>query len=180
MFRRREQHLTVDCIAYNSIEENKKKNYFVIQYNINIPAAVVNNPIGRLEALERARVLIESDFGLNETVDYQITGTYELKNVDTNMVREWVGNFYAGLNNPSIIQDFQLFEGFSFVNTVWPLLENVGAKLLFNGRDSKWKFERLQSIILNVQSTVYENHPLLQKRKLLQGKRKFHRSFDLP
>ena len=62
MFRRREQHLTVDCIAYNSIEENKKKNYFVIQYNINIPAAVVNNPIGRLEALERARVLIESDF----------------------------------------------------------------------------------------------------------------------
>ena len=118
MFPNREQRLTVDCIAYNSIDEKNKKDHFVIQYNINIPAEVVQDPIRRLDALERARNLIESDFGLDETIDYQITGTYELRNVDTNVVRTWVGSFYAGINNPSIIQDFQLFDGNSFVNTV--------------------------------------------------------------
>jgi hypothetical protein len=180
MPRRREQLLTVDCIAYNSIQEGRDKNYFVVQYNVNIPADVVQDPLARLNAIERTKNLIENDFGLNENVDFQITGTYELRNVETNLVREWVGNFYAGLNNPAIIQDFQLFDSGSFVNQVWPLLENVNAQLLFNGRDSKWKFERLQSIIFNIQCTVYKNHPVLQQRRLVQGNRKFRNVFILP
>ncbi len=180
MFLNREQRLTVDCIAYNSIDEKNKKDHFVIQYNINIPAEVVQDPIRRLDALERARNLIESDFGLDETIDYQITGTYELRNVDTNVVRTWVGSFYAGINNPSIIQDFQLFDGNSFVNTVWPTLENVNTQLLFNGRDSKWKFDRLQSIILNVQCTVDKTHRILSNRGLTRANKKFRKRFELP
>lgn len=180
MLRRREQLLTVDCIAYNSIQEGNNKDHFVVQYNINIPAVVVQDPAARLDALERTRNLIENDFNNTDLVDYQITGTYELRNVDTNLVREWVGNFYAGLNNPAVIQDFQLFESNSFINTVWPLLDNVNAQLLFNGRDSKWKFERLQSIIINVQCTVFKNHRVLQNRQLTRGNRRFRRNFILP
>ena len=180
MASRREQHLTVDCIAYNSIEENRKKDYFVVQYNINIPAYIVQDPVTRLDALERARNLIDTDFGFSDPIDYQITGTYELRNINTNMVREWVGSFYAGLNNPAIIQNFQLFDGNLFVNTVWPTLENVNTQLLFNGRDSKWKFDRLQSIILNVQCTVDKTHRILSNRGLTRANKKFRKRFELP
>ena len=180
MFRRREQLLTVDCIAYNSIQEKRNKNYFTVEYNINIPADVVHNPEERINALERVKNLLETDFEQRDIIDYQMTGTYELRNTETGLLREWVGNFYAGLNNPAILQEFQVFDGHSFVNDVYPMLDHVEAQLLFNGRDSKWKFERLQSIIFNVQCTVHENHKVLQNRKLTRKKRKFRRTFELP
>ena len=180
MLRRREQFLTVDCIAYNSIQESGNNNLFVVEYNINIPASVVQNPEERIHALERVKTLLETDFEAGDIIDYQITGTYELRNTDTGLLREWVGNFYAHMNNPAMIQEFQLFDGRSFVNDVYPMLDNVEAQLLFNGRDSKWKFERLQSIIFNVQCTVYQNHKVLQNRKLTRKKRKFRNTFDLP
>jgi hypothetical protein len=92
-----------------------------------------------------------------------------------------VGSFYAGLHNPAVLQDFQLFNSRSFVNTVHNLLETVDEQLLYNGRDTKWEFDSLQSIIINVQSTVVERHRVIRQRRLEQGRRrrKFRQTFDL-
>jgi hypothetical protein len=92
-----------------------------------------------------------------------------------------VGSFYAGLHNPAVLQDFQLFDRRSFVNIVHNLLETVDEQLLYNGRDTKWEFDSLQSIIINVQSTVVERHRVIRQRRLEQGRRrrKFRQTFDL-
>jgi len=52
---------------------------------------------------------------------------------------------------------------------------------LYNGRDTKWEFDSLQSIIINVQSTVVERHRVIRQRRLEQGRRrrKFRQTFDL-
>jgi hypothetical protein len=180
MLRRREQLLTVDCTAYRAVQLNYNDR-LTVEYNINIPAFVIHNPDLRRNALERVRVLLETDFNPTDTIDYQITGTYVLRNTENNDTREWVGSFYAGLHNPAVLQDFQLFNSRSFVNTVHNLLETVDEQLLYNGRDTKWEFDSLQSIIINVQSTVAEGHRVIRERQLQQGtrRRKFRQTFDL-
>ena len=179
MIRRREQLLTVDCTAYNSVQSNQHRDFYLVEYNINIPAFVVYNREDRWNALERIRVLLETDFNPTDEIDYQITGTYVLRNTENNDTREWVGSFYAGLHNPAIIQDFQLFDRHSFVNTVHLSLENVDEKLLYNGRDTKWEFESLQSVIINVQTTVFKTHRVLVDRRLQGRRRKFRQTFEL-
>jgi hypothetical protein len=180
MLRRREQLLTVDCTAYRAVQFDHNDR-LTVEYNINIPAFVVHNPDLRRNALERVRVLLETDFNPADQIYYQITGTYVLRNTENNDTCEWVGSFYAGLHNPAVLQDFQLFDRRLFVNTVHNLLETVDEQLLYNGRDTKWEFDSLQSIIINVQSTVVERHRVIQQRRLKQGirRRKFRQTFDL-
>jgi hypothetical protein len=177
--REREHQLKVDCTAYN-LSDTRNKEHFVVVYNINVPATVVNDQESRLNALERICLLLESDFGRNEIVNYQITGTYILRNSESGDTKEWVGSFYAGTHNPAIVADFQLFNSDTFVNTVFPILNNVEEKLLWNGRNTKWTFERLQSVIINAQCTVNKSHPILQIRKLIRRKTKFRNIFNLP
>jgi hypothetical protein len=104
-----------------------------------------------------------------------------LQNTENNDTREWVGPFYAGRHNPALLQDFQLFDRHSFVNIVHILLETVDKQFLYNGRDTKWEFDSLQSIIINVQSTVVKGHRVIRERRLEQGRRrrKFRQTFDL-
>jgi hypothetical protein len=137
MLRRREQLLTVDCTAYKAVQSNQSNNYFSVEYKINIPAFVVHNPGLRRNTLERVQVLLETDFNPIDQIDYQITGACVLRNTENNDTREWVGSFYAGLHNLAVLQDFQLFDRRSFVNSVYILLENVDEQLLYNGRDTK-------------------------------------------
>jgi hypothetical protein len=80
---------------------------------------------------------------------------------------------------PAVLQDFQLFDRRSFVNTVHNLFENVDKRLLYNGRDTKWEFDSLQSIIINVQSTVVEGHQIIRARRLGGRRRKFRQTFEL-
>jgi hypothetical protein len=75
MLRRREQLLTVDCTAYRAVQLNQKDR-LTVKYNINIPAFVVHNPDLPRNALERVRVLLETDFNPTDQIDYQITGMY--------------------------------------------------------------------------------------------------------
>jgi hypothetical protein len=161
------------------VQSNQHRDFYLVEYNINIPAFVVYNREERWNALERIRVLLETDFNPTDEIDYQITGTYVLRNTENNDTREWVGSFYAGLHNPAIIQDFQLFDRNSFVNTVHLSLENVDEKLLYNGRDTKWEFESLQSVIINVQTTVFKTHRVLVDRRLQGRRRKFRQTFEL-
>jgi hypothetical protein len=41
MLRRREQLLTVDCTAYNSVQSSQYRDFYLVKYNVNIPAFVV-------------------------------------------------------------------------------------------------------------------------------------------
>jgi hypothetical protein len=63
------------------------------------------------------------------------------------------------------------------VNSAHFLLENVGQKLLYNGRDPKWQFESLQSVIINAQTIVRKTH--LSNRNLNGRRRKFRQIFEL-
>jgi hypothetical protein len=92
--------------------------YFTVKYNINIPAFVVHNQDLRRNALEIVRVLLETDLNPTDPIDYQITSMHVLRNTENDDTREWVGSFYAGLHNPAVLQDFQLFFSRSFVNIV--------------------------------------------------------------
>ena len=179
MLRRREQLLTVDCTAYNSVQSSQYRDFYLVEYNVNIPAFVVYDRDLRRNALERVRVLLETDFNPTDNIDFQITGTYVLRNTENNDTREWVGSFYTGLHNPAIIQDFQSFDRHSFVNNVHLLLETDNEKLLYNGRDTKWEFESLQSVIINAQTTVFKSHRVLVDRRLQGKRRKFRQMFEL-
>ncbi len=170
--------MTVDCTAYRAVPLDHNDR-LTVEYNINIPSFVVHNPDLRRNALERVRVLLETDFNPTEPIDYQLTGTYVLRNTENNDTREWVGSFYAGLHNLAVLQDFQLFNSGSFVNTVHNLLETVDEQLLYNGRDTKWEFDSLQSIIINVQSTIVERHQIIRARRLGGRRRKFRQTFEL-
>jgi len=70
MIRRREQLLTVDCTAYNSVQSNQHRDFYLVEYNINIPAFVVYNREERWNALERIRVLLETDFNPTGSFEY--------------------------------------------------------------------------------------------------------------
>jgi hypothetical protein len=100
-------------------------------------------------------------------------------NTENNDTQERMGSFYAGLRNPAITQDFQLFNRQLFVNRVHILLENVNEQLLYNGRDTKWEFESLQSVIINVQSTIFRTHQILRDQNLQGRIRKFRQTFEL-
>jgi len=62
MLRRREQLLTVDCTAYNSVQSSQYRDFYLVEYNVNIPAFVVYDRDLRRNALERVRVLLGDGF----------------------------------------------------------------------------------------------------------------------
>ncbi len=82
----------MDCTAYNSVQNNNK---FLVEYNINTPAFVVHDRDLLWNALERVRVLLETDFNPTDEIEYQITGTYVLQNTENNDTQECVGSFYT-------------------------------------------------------------------------------------
>lgn len=175
----RELRLKVDATAFKSSDNNRQR-FFVVFFNINIPAFVVNDAEQRRDALNRTRDLLVDDFGVRETVFFQITATYILKNAETNDERQWKGSFQTKLNNPSLLSEFQQFRNDTFVEIANGIISNAEAKLLQNGRNSKWTFERLQSIIVNAQCLVFESHSVLQKRSLVRRQKRFRVTFDLP
>jgi hypothetical protein len=142
-------------------------------------AFVVHDPDLQWNALEGVRVLLETNFNATDQVEYQITRTYIMCNTENNDTQERMGSFYAGLRNPAITQDFQLFNRQLFVNRVHILLENVNEQLLYNGRDTKWEFESLQSVVINVQSTIFRTHQILRDQNLQGRIRKFRQTFEL-
>lgn len=171
----RTHQLKVDCTAVR-----QQHNQYVVIYNINLPRDIVRDPTQRLDALQRVRALLISDFSGVNNLSFQITGTYTLRHSETNEVKDWVGSFSTQINNPSVISQFQLFNRQTFVNTVFQILNTAEAQLLYNGRNSKWKFEELQSIIINVNCNVDGKHPVLKKRRLVRRKIRFRNTFALP
>ena len=174
-----EHQLKVDCAAFKSAKQRQRE-YFLVVYTINLPSKVVYNPEQRLDALKRVSLLLQTDFGPTENVDYQITGTYLLHNTKTNEIKTWVKSFFMGLNNPAIIQNFSLFKKNTFVSNVFQALDTADSQLLHNEIHSRWQLKRLQSVSIVAQCIVYNTHQVLQIRKLNRRNKKFRNTFTLP
>ena len=173
------QELKVDCAAFPSAKRNGRQ-FYVVFYNVNIPIFILNDPAERRNALERTRALFLEDFGVEEAVYFQVSASYILKHQDTGDERDWRGSFQTKLNNPSLLSEFQQFRSATFVDTVNPIIDNAENKLFQNGRDSKWTFERLQSIIISAQCLVFDTNAILLKRNLVRKRKRLRVTFDLP
>jgi hypothetical protein len=158
---------------------DRDDDYRVIFYNFNVTAADVRNLMQRQQVLEKIHTTVNGDFGFDAEIFFAVTATFWLIHSETNQRVEWVGNFYANFdNNPSVIQDFKAYQSDTFVVSSFDLLNHVENILTLNGKNSKWTFESLQSVIFNFQARVLKNHDVINKR-LIQFNNRRQQSFQL-
>jgi hypothetical protein len=171
--------LKVDVIA---LPQRTGKDFIVV-YNINIPVATVHDEELRRQALERAQRLLSADLAPSRMY-YQLTGSYILRNTHTGDTKLFTGSFCPQGNCPSIIQGFQPFNAETFVQNSFAALDNAEEKLRsWRGLDTNFVFDRLVSVIVNVNAPVTQKHPILEKRQLLRSHGRYsrrHRTFKLP
>ena len=170
--------LKVDCTSLTIEKSDEEDDQFMIIYNVNIPAEIVNNDIERQAVLERVKNLLVHDFR-GENVVYQICAAYYLKHIDTNEEIVWSGSFFAKNNNPSRLLGFQVFDATEFVDICYDATENVDEKLRNNNFDTKWQYDRLISVIVNIQAEVPADHYIIRNRNLRFNARR-HFTFSLP
>jgi len=150
-------------------------------YNFNIPSEYVDDEDRRRQVLERIDNVVRADFGSNQ-VQYMITASYYLRNIHTGKEYIWTGSFFLRENSPATISSFQPYNA-NFVANAFHSLQNVRTKLTWLGVNTAWTFDRLESAIVNVQSSVSEYDPILELRQLnRQGSRgrRHHETFLLP
>ena len=171
--------LKVDCTSLNfDSEDIHRRDELMVFYNVNIPAAIIINNQEKRAVLERVKNLLIRDFDQADIV-YQICASYFLRHTETNQEIIWTGSFFARNNNPSRLLSFQVFDPNQFVDICFEATENVDDKLRYNNFDTKWKYDRLISVIINIQAEVSRDHPVLRKRNLQYDERR-HTTFSLP
>lgn len=150
--------------------------------NINIPERYID----RLRpVLQRIYAFVAGDYEGIEDVQYQVTATYTIRNTHDGEVRQWTGSFLPKANNNlSTIDSFQPF-GPDFVDRLELLCnrENVIAKLLLHNADTRWEFDSLSGLVLNVQAKVPRGFHTLSRRDLnsvRHGHATRHVTFPLP
>jgi len=151
-------------------------NQYIVIYNANIPAVLVQDEQDRTEALERIRNLFQADFGARETF-FQITASYMLRNTGTNELRYWSGSFFARGNFPAQLSDFEQFNPATFVQSTLAQTRDIEARLTWRGHDTLWTFESLKSVIINAQCRVGKQDALLYKRNFIPNASRFNRVF---
>jgi len=152
------------------------ENQYIVVYNANIPAVLVQDEQDRRQALERIRNLFQADFGARETY-FQLTASYMLRNTGTNELRYWSGSFFARGNFPAQLSDFEEFNPATFVQTCLAQTRDVDTRLKWRGHDTLWTFESLNSIIINAQCNVHKQDALLNKRNFVPNASRFERVF---
>ena len=153
------------------------QNAFVIIYNINVPEQIINQPNEFLATLQHIRSLITGDFGGGRVL-FQITASYLLEHTETGQIRTWTGSFFVKNNILAQVSDFIVFNANNFVRTSFLEIASLTEKLTLNNVDTKCKFNRLLSVIFNIQSTVDPTNPMLIARGLENPRR--HRTFHFP
>ena len=137
----------------------------------------------RRQALERAQRLLSADLAPSR-MQYQLTGTYILRNINTGETVSFTGSFFAKANSPAIIQGFRPYNEATFVRNSFDALENAEEQLRsWRGQDTRFVFDRLVSVIVTVNALVTQNHPVLEKRQLLSNHGRYsrrRRTFKLP
>ena len=151
-----------------AIYDRQNPNRRILVYNFNIPF----DRLCDLATFEFVRQELERDFpleadGVLVPPYFQLSAVYVLVNTTTNEERIWCGSFHPRGRDLAQLTAFRAFEP-----TVFPpyALENsdpehVANKLsaVVNGQDSVWQFDRLISVVVSFQTTLYLRHPLFER-----------------
>jgi len=136
----------------------------VIIFNFNVPMDRLRNQ----ETFEFVRQLLETDCPLEaESVVippyFQLSAVYVLVNVNTNQERIWAGSFNPRGRELAQLTPFRQYDSASFVHyaLIHSEPEHATNKLssFVQGQDSEWRFERLISVVISIQTTLHLNHP---------------------
>jgi hypothetical protein len=173
----KQHQLNVDCKRYHSPKSRQSAEFYTVIYDIKLPTHIVHDPELRWNTLERIRNLLYQDFNGGVSVFFQISGTYLLVHSKSEKTTECVGLIQEDIFNPLIHQEYELFDRNTFVDKVFPILQNVEEKLGWTGKDNKWRFDQLQYININCKSIVFKSHSILRNRNL---KRELQNTFNLP
>lgn len=164
-------HLSVHDLKVDQTVLASDDSYIFIS-NINIPAVYLNHS----EAiLTRAYNFIRTDYHTCPVVQYQVTATYELRNTTDNSIRQWTGSFSPRNNLSGALTPFEYFDE-SFVEKIAVAsdVNNIVQKLKFTNTATNYVFERLTSIIINVQASVKGTFATLAKRNLAYNRHGRH------
>jgi hypothetical protein len=167
--------LKIDATSIQTRLNNQ--NAFVIIYNINVPQHIVNQPNEFLTTLQDIKNLVAGDFGGGHVL-FQITASYLLEHTETGQLRTWTGSFFVKNNSLAQVSSFIVFNANNFVRTSSLEIASLTQKLTLQNGNTKWKFNRLLSVIFNIQSTVDPTNRLLTTRNLKNPRR--HRTFQFP
>ena len=147
---------------------------YLIIYNFNIPETVVYNQDELIVTLQRIGKLITEDF-IHKRVLYQIIASYILKHQVTGETRTWTRSFFVKNNSLAQVSDFLVFDNNTFVRTSLIEIGDIENKLNLDN-DTKWRFDRLLSVIFNTQCAVFIGEDVLQRRFLNQARQ--HKTFS--
>lgn len=138
-------------------------NSVIFVTNINIPVANLEEQ----QVIDRAYNFIQSEYAHVPSVQYQVTATYELRNTLDNSVRQWSGSFSPRNNLHGSLTPFEYFDQ-TFIPRVQAAcdLNYVRQKLTLRNVNTNYVFERLTSIVINVQAAVPANFERLIQRNL--------------
>ena len=161
-------------------------NNFLLISNINIPEFYLDDTLPQI--LQRVHQFIIHNYGPDLNIQFQITATYTLINAENNQSRLWTGSFFpAGTDRASITQ-FRSF-GPDFIPFCSRHLQrdHIINTLQWADYSSLWRFETLQSVIINIQALVHPNHHVIRSRQLYmpvgdarRRRRRTHVTFLLP
>jgi len=176
------QDLKVDSTAVPFQTVNGERKYVLI-YNCNIPWQVVRDDNQMTGALLRIGNLLQIDLALCERVSFQVTASYWLRNELSGEMKLWVGSFFGRHNAQAQLTRFVPFDPRSFVDTVFESTRDINNKLKWFGVDTSWTYNKLEAVIINVQSQTTEKNPILSRRNLLDlnpRNKRNHELFRLP
>ena len=188
--------LTRNDLKVDSTILTQTNDYWLILFNVNVPARLVTaandntNPQLLYNACTQIINFVNSfvEHNQNEQVVFQITACYYIVNTKTGLQRLWTGSFSPRANFAAQLAQFQNFNARTFSNVVTRSCENFDVKLTWIGRDTVWKFDSLESIIVNIQSPIKiaigSIHPILQRYGLVAENGDYFKrriiTFELP
>lgn len=143
----------------------ERRSRVLLIYNINLPRNVVWSQSLWRDAIERTDRLIHNDLLPAYAVYYEITASYHLKNTETGEPRLWTGSFFSRGNAHAQLGIFREYDE-TFVDAVSNEIVELEDRLAWFELDTKWVFDRLESVIINVQAEISSTHTTLQKRHL--------------
>lgn len=154
---------------------------FIFISNINIPVDYLVEQ--RENIIQRAFNFIQGDYQTCPVVQYQVTCTYELRNTVDNSIRQWTGSFSPRNNLVGSLTPFEYFDA-SFNEKVTRAtdIDFIHQKLRFTNVTTNYVFERLTSIIVNVQAAVGAHFTTLIHRNLVYNRngRHFRNHITIP
>ena len=142
--------------------------------NFNIPYTLVCIDDQYLNILEDISNYLEQHFGLQQTVSFQTTATYVLRNTLTGEERVWTGSYFHAGPQKTILSGPNFYEfdrrTLRDVNLWCTTEENINRCLQWDDRETIWVFSEVVSIIVSCQTKVSAHHNYLITLDLLRDR----------